>query len=679
MARNNPLSLGRDLAIDLGTANTLIYVRGQGIVLNEPSVVAININDGRPVAVGLEAKRMMGRTPDHIKAIRPLKDGVIADFEVCEKMLRYFIQKVHASRVEQAAHGHLRAVGHHRRRAARRAGRRRVRRRPQAGAHHRRADGRGDRRRPAGARAVSGNMIVDIGGGTTEVAVISLGGIVTAQSVRVAGDELDDAVLQYVKKEFSLAIGDRTAEEIKIQMGSAWPLDEELTADIRGRDLISGLPRTIQLTTEQVREALAEPVVCHRRRREDHARQDAARAGRRHHGAGHHDHRWRRAARPGSTSGSPHETGMPIRHRRRAAVQRGHRLRPGAREHRRDAGADVARRRRLSTGGAVAMFSSLSRRTGDPARRAHVRPADHARPARQPGHRPQPVPCSATRHAARSTPPPRLSPCPIERAWHGITDYDDLRARERSAARPDRAQKGNDVEARSAILEYRELLKLQPARRRSSTYDTRRRAGGRRRRRATSRTRSRSMSARNRGVARRHAGHRRRRPGRARSPRCSPTAASCCCSPTPSISVPGAGARRGRRRRRPPRRPPAAPRCRASPSATSTSSTTSTTTTTATAQLPTTRAAPTPPIATTDPTHRSTRRPPAPRLHRARGDPRDRRCSRARAPRRPMLLALHRRHPLVGHQRARSAPSSTPPAATTASPRRASRSASSPT
>ena len=132
MARNNPLSLGRDLAIDLGTANTLIYARGLGIVLDEPSVVAINVNDGRPVAVGVEAKRMMGRTPNHIKAIRPLKDGVIADFEVCEKMLRYFIQKVHASKWSQAAHGDLRALGHHRRRAACRAGRSRVRGRPQA-------------------------------------------------------------------------------------------------------------------------------------------------------------------------------------------------------------------------------------------------------------------------------------------------------------------------------------------------------------------------------------------------------------------------------------------------------------------------------------------------------------------------------------------------------------------
>jgi rod shape-determining protein MreB len=259
MARSNPLSLGRDLAIDLGTANTLIYARGTGIVLDEPSVVAINVNDGRPVAVGVEAKRMMGRTPNHIKAIRPLKDGVIADFEVCEKMLRYFIQKVHASKwskprmiicVPSGITGvEQRAVKD----AAEYAGARKpvhIIEEPMAAAIG--AD--------LPVHEPSGNMVVDIGGGTTEVAVISLGGIVTAQSVRVAGDELDDAILQYVKKEYSLAIGDRTAEEIKIQMGSAWPMHEELTADIRGRDLVSGLPRTIQLTTEHVREALAEPL-----------------------------------------------------------------------------------------------------------------------------------------------------------------------------------------------------------------------------------------------------------------------------------------------------------------------------------------------------------------------------------------------------------------------------------
>ncbi len=259
MARSNPLAIGRDLAIDLGTANTLIYSRGQGIVLNEPSVVAIDISDGRPVAVGFEAKRMMGRTPGRIKTIRPLKDGVIADFEVCEKMLRFFIQKVHASRwskprmvicVPSGITGvEQRAVQD----AAEYAGARKpvhIIEEPMAAAIG--AD--------MPVHEPSGNMIVDIGGGTTEVAVISLGGIVTAQSVRVAGDELDDAIMQYVKKEFSLAIGDRTAEEIKIHMGSAWPLDEELTADIRGRDLISGLPRTVPLTTEQVREALAEPL-----------------------------------------------------------------------------------------------------------------------------------------------------------------------------------------------------------------------------------------------------------------------------------------------------------------------------------------------------------------------------------------------------------------------------------
>jgi rod shape-determining protein MreB len=207
----------------------------------------------------MEAKRMMGRTPNHIKAIRPLKDGVIADFEVCEKMLRYFIQKVAGSKwskprmvicVPSGITGvEQRAVQD----AAEYAGARKpvhIIEEPMAAAIG--AD--------MPVHEPSGNMIVDIGGGTTEVAVISLGGIVTAQSIRVAGDELDEAVLQYVKKEFSLAIGDRTAEEIKIQMGSAWPMEEELSADIRGRDLISGLPRTIEITTEQVREAVAEPI-----------------------------------------------------------------------------------------------------------------------------------------------------------------------------------------------------------------------------------------------------------------------------------------------------------------------------------------------------------------------------------------------------------------------------------
>jgi rod shape-determining protein MreB len=249
------------MAIDLGTANTLVYVRGHGIVLNEPSVVAVNVRDGRPLAVGLEAKRMIGRTPSHIQAIRPLKDGVIADFEVCEKMLRYFIHKVHRSRwvkprmvicVPSGITGvEQRAVQE----AAEYAGARKpayIIEEPMAA-----AIGAG-----LPVQEPTGNMIVDIGGGTTEVAVISLGGIVTSQSVRVAGDELDDAVIQYIKKEYSLALGERTAEEIKVALGSAWPLEEELTAEIRGRDLVTGLPKTVTITTEEVRDAIDEPVTA---------------------------------------------------------------------------------------------------------------------------------------------------------------------------------------------------------------------------------------------------------------------------------------------------------------------------------------------------------------------------------------------------------------------------------
>jgi rod shape-determining protein MreB len=253
--------MGRDMAVDLGTANTLVYVRGRGIVLNEPSVVAINVKDGRPLAVGLEAKRMIGRTPSHIQAIRPLKDGVIADFEICEKMLRYFIHKVHQRRwvkprmvicVPSGITGvEQRAVQE----AAEYAGARKpayIIEEPMAA-----AIGAG-----LPVQEPTGNMIVDIGGGTTEVAVISLGGIVASQSVRVAGDELDEAIIQYIKKEYSLALGERTAEEVKITLGSAWPLQEELTAEIRGRDLVTGLPKTIITSTEEIREALEEPVAA---------------------------------------------------------------------------------------------------------------------------------------------------------------------------------------------------------------------------------------------------------------------------------------------------------------------------------------------------------------------------------------------------------------------------------
>jgi rod shape-determining protein MreB len=251
--------MGRDMAVDLGTANTLVYVRGRGIVLNEPSVVAVNVRDGRPLAVGLEAKRMIGRTPAHIQAIRPLKDGVIADFEICEKMLRYFIHKVHQRRwvkprmvicVPSGITGvEQRAVQD----AAEYAGARKpayIIEEPMAA-----AIGAG-----LPVQEPNGNMIVDIGGGTTEVAVISLGGIVASQSVRVAGDELDEAIIQYIKKEYSLALGERTAEEVKITLGSAWPLEEELTAEIRGRDLVTGLPKTIITSTSEIREAIEEPV-----------------------------------------------------------------------------------------------------------------------------------------------------------------------------------------------------------------------------------------------------------------------------------------------------------------------------------------------------------------------------------------------------------------------------------
>jgi len=252
--------MGRDMAVDLGTANTVVYVRGRGIVLDEPSVVAVNARDGRLLAVGAEAKRMIGRTPAHIQAIRPLKDGVIADFEICEKMLKYFIMKVHPRRL--SLHPRMvicvpsgitgveqRAVQE----AAEFAGARKpayIIEEPMAA-----AIGAG-----LPVQEPTGNMIVDIGGGTTEVAVISLGGIVASQSVRTGGDELDDAIVNYIKKEYSLALGDRTAEEVKIALGSAWPLVEEVHAEIRGRDLVTGLPKTIVVSTEEIRDAIDEPV-----------------------------------------------------------------------------------------------------------------------------------------------------------------------------------------------------------------------------------------------------------------------------------------------------------------------------------------------------------------------------------------------------------------------------------
>jgi rod shape-determining protein MreB len=249
---------GRDMAVDLGTANTLVYVRGRGIVLSEPSVVAIDARSGEVHAVGVEAKRMLGRTPGTIQAIRPLKDGVIADFDVTEEMLRHFIQKVHQSRfahprvvvcVPSGVTGvEKRAVEE----ACLSAGARQAYliEEPMAA-----AIGSG---LPIG--EPTGSMIVDIGGGTSEVAVISLGGIVVAKSIRIGGDELDEAIINYAKREYKLLIGQQTAEELKLEIGSAHEMREEVQAEIRGRDLVSGLPKTVVLTSEEIRAALEEPM-----------------------------------------------------------------------------------------------------------------------------------------------------------------------------------------------------------------------------------------------------------------------------------------------------------------------------------------------------------------------------------------------------------------------------------
>ncbi len=246
------------MAVDLGTANTLVYVRGRGIVLSEPSVVAIDQRTGEVHAVGVEAKRMLGRTPGNISAIRPLKDGVIADFDVTEQMLRHFIQKVHQNRwahprvvvcVPSGVTGvEKRAVEE----ATYSAGARQAYliEEPMAA-----AIGAG-----LPVSEPTGNMIVDIGGGTTEVAVISLGGIVVSQSIRVGGDELDDAIIEHVKREYKLMIGSQTAEEVKLEIGSAAELPEEVEAEIRGRDLVSGLPKTVVLSSAEVRSALEIPL-----------------------------------------------------------------------------------------------------------------------------------------------------------------------------------------------------------------------------------------------------------------------------------------------------------------------------------------------------------------------------------------------------------------------------------
>jgi rod shape-determining protein MreB len=257
---NNFSSLfSNDIGIDLGTANTLVYVKDRGIVLREPSVVAVESGSNRVLAVGDEAKRMLGRTPGNIVAIRPMKAGVIADFEITEAMLRYFIKKIHQHR-KMVKPRIIIAVPSDITEVEKRAVK--------------------DSATHAGARDVflieepmaaaigvglpvqepAGNMIVDIGGGTTEVALISLAGIVFSRTVRVGGDEMDECIVQYMKRVYNLMVGERTAEEIKITMGSAYPTGEDTSVEVKGRDLVAGLPKTLTITSEEIREALQEPV-----------------------------------------------------------------------------------------------------------------------------------------------------------------------------------------------------------------------------------------------------------------------------------------------------------------------------------------------------------------------------------------------------------------------------------
>ncbi len=247
-----------DLAIDLGTANTLVNVKGEGIVLREPSVVAMNHQSKEVQAVGMEAKQMLGRAPGSIVAIRPMKDGVIAHFEVTEKMIRHFIQKVHNNRKTLVRPRVVIAVPSGITQVEKRAVR--------------------DSAESAGAREVflieepmaaaigvdlpvqepTGNMIIDIGGGTTEVAIISMSGIVYSKSIRIAGDEMDEAIVNYIKRKYNLLIGERTAEEVKIKIGSAYPMEKRASLEVKGRDLVAGIPKTLVISDEEIREALTE-------------------------------------------------------------------------------------------------------------------------------------------------------------------------------------------------------------------------------------------------------------------------------------------------------------------------------------------------------------------------------------------------------------------------------------
>jgi len=254
-------SLSNDIGIDLGTATTLVYVKGEGIVLCEPSVVAVERGTSRVLAVGEEAKRMLGRTPGNIIAIRPMKDGVITDFEVTEAMLRHFIQKVRRRRFQirpRIVIAIPSGITEVERRAVKESAER--------------AGARGNEvfliEEPIAAaigvglpiQEPIGNMVIDIGGGTTEIAVISLAGVVFSKSIRIGGDEMDEAIIEYLKKTYNLMIGERTAEEIKIKIGSAYPLEEEMSLEVKGRDLVAGLPKAVTITSEEIRDALAEPL-----------------------------------------------------------------------------------------------------------------------------------------------------------------------------------------------------------------------------------------------------------------------------------------------------------------------------------------------------------------------------------------------------------------------------------
>lgn len=248
-----------DMGIDLGTATTLVYLKSEGIVLCEPSVVAIEAGTSNVLAVGEEAKRMLGRTPGNIVAIRPMRDGVIADFEIAESMLRYFIKKVHNSRrlvrprmVVAVPSGITEVEKRAVKDSALHAGAREVYMLEEPVAA---SIGVG-----LPIQEPSGNMVIDIGGGTTEMAVISLAGVVFSKSIRIGGDEMDEAIINYLKRTYNLMVGERTAEEIKIRIGSGYPMEEEMSMNVRGRDLVAGLPKMITITSEEVREALSEPI-----------------------------------------------------------------------------------------------------------------------------------------------------------------------------------------------------------------------------------------------------------------------------------------------------------------------------------------------------------------------------------------------------------------------------------